>query len=71
MATPLLGRSASAQTPGASPPPLQEITRTPSSATVDGSLRVLLKNDFHPDHNAFMRSELEAYAQASGWTIEI
>ena len=48
-----------------------EIPRTPSSATVDGRLRVLLKDDFHPDHNAFMRAELEAYAEASGWDIEI
>ncbi len=48
-----------------------EITRQPSSATVDGTLRVLLAADFHPDHNEFMRAELEAYAQASGWTIEI
>jgi multiple sugar transport system substrate-binding protein len=48
-----------------------EIPITPSSATVDGTLRVLLKDDFHPDHNAFMRSELEAFAAASGWDIEI
>jgi multiple sugar transport system substrate-binding protein len=48
-----------------------DIPREPSSATVDGTLRVLLADDFHPDHNAFMRSELEAYAAASGWEIEI
>jgi multiple sugar transport system substrate-binding protein len=58
---------AAAQTPAAQEP----IPSTPSSATVDGTLRVLLKDDFHPDHNAFMRSELEAYAAASGWQIEI
>jgi multiple sugar transport system substrate-binding protein len=56
---------------GAAAQSTPEITRQPSSATVDGSLRVLLAADFHPDHNAFMRAELEAYAAASGWTIEI
>lgn len=65
-AAPWLARGAAAQ--GVATP---EITRQPSSASVDGSLRVLLKDDFHPDHNAFMRAELEAYAQASGWQIEI
>jgi len=59
---------AAAQTPSATE---GEIPRTPSSATVDGTLRVMLKDDFHPDHNAFMRAELEAYAAASGWEIEI
>ena len=56
---------------GASAQSTPEITRQPSSATVDGTLRVLLAADFHPDHNAFMRAELEAYAEASGWPIEI
>lgn len=49
----------------------QDIPREKSSATVDGTLRVLLKDDFHPDHNAFMRAELQAYADAQGWSIDI
>jgi multiple sugar transport system substrate-binding protein len=53
------------------PTTMGEIPMTPSSATVDGSLQVLLADDFHPDHNAFMRSELEAFADASGWDLEI
>jgi multiple sugar transport system substrate-binding protein len=57
-----------AQTPSATE---GEIPRTPSSATVDGTLRVLLADDFHPDHNAFMRAEFEAYAELNGWDIEI
>lgn len=62
-ATPLLGRyKASAQ---------DDLPREKSSATVDGTLRVLLKDDFHPDHNEFMRTELEAFAEAQGWDIEI
>lgn len=32
---------------------------------------MLLDNDFHPDHNAFMRSELEAFSQNSGWKYEV
>src|SRR5690606_30991048 len=59
---------AAAQTPSATE---GEIPRTPSSATVDGALRVLLADDFQPDHNAFMRSEFEAYAELNGWDIEI
>jgi len=57
-----------ARLPGAA---AQEIERQPSSATVDGTLRVLLKDDFHPDHNVFMRAELEAFAELNGWPIEI
>src|SRR5215211_1618668 len=49
----------------------EEIPRTPSTAPMDGPLRVLLAADFHPDHNAFMQEELKAYAEASGWDIEI
>ena len=53
------------------PAAAQDIPREKSSATVSDRLRVLLKNDFHPDHNAFMRAELEAYAALNGWRIEI
>lgn len=48
-----------------------DIPRTPSTAKVDGTLQVLLAADFHPDHNAFMTSEIEAYAAASGWQVEV
>lgn len=61
-AVPLLGRFGARA---------QDIPREQSSATVDGTLRVLLKDDFHPDHNAFMRAELQAYADANDWSIEI
>ncbi len=50
---------------------IQDIPRTPSTVKLDGPLRVLLKDDFHPDHNTFMRAELTAFAEASGWQIEI
>jgi multiple sugar transport system substrate-binding protein len=48
-----------------------DIPRTPSSATVDGRLYVLQDQDFHPDHNAFLKAEIEAFCQASGWEYEI
>jgi multiple sugar transport system substrate-binding protein len=48
-----------------------DIPRTPSTATVDGTFRIVLNSDFHPDHNAFMRAELEAFCSASGWSYEV
>ena len=48
-----------------------EIPREPSSATVDGTIRVLQKQDFHPDHNEFVRAEIEAYCEANGWSVEV
>jgi multiple sugar transport system substrate-binding protein len=48
-----------------------DIPRAKSSAKVKDKLRVLIKKDFHPDHNEFMRSELQAYADLNGWQIEI
>ncbi|CAN0478013.1 unnamed protein product, partial [Phaeothamnion confervicola] len=44
-----------------------DIPRAKSSATVDGKLQVLQKADFHPDHNAFVRGEIEAYCKEQGW----
>lgn len=60
-AVPLLGRRTAAQ----------DIPRAQSSASVTGTLRVVLKDDYHPDHNAFMRAELQAFADANGWPIEV
>ncbi len=49
----------------------EEIPRTPSTATVDGTLQVLQKLDFHPDHNQFIKDEIAAFAEASGWQVEV
>ncbi len=66
VALPLFGRGYAASAA------LQEdIPRTPSTVTLDGPLRILLKDDFHPDHNAFMRAEIEAFAAASGWETDV
>ncbi|MGH2532359.1 MAG: ABC transporter substrate-binding protein [Thermomicrobiales bacterium] len=48
-----------------------DIPRAESSATVDGQLFVLQDQDFHPDHNDFLRSEIEAYCEVNGWDLEI
>lgn len=48
-----------------------EIPREPSSATVDGTIQVLQKQDFHPDHNEFVRAEIEAYCELNGWDVEV
>lgn len=48
-----------------------EIPITPSTATVDGTLQVLQKLDFHPDHNAFIKDEIARFAEASGWEVEV
>jgi multiple sugar transport system substrate-binding protein len=48
-----------------------EIPLTPSSATVDGTLQVLQKLDFHPDHNQFLKDEIARFAEASGWQVEV
>lgn len=48
-----------------------EIPREPSSATVEGTLQVLQKQDFHPDHNEFVRAEIEAYCEMNGWDVEV
>lgn len=48
-----------------------EIPREPSSATVDGTIHVLQKHDFHPDHNDFVRAEIEAYCELNGWDVEV
>jgi multiple sugar transport system substrate-binding protein len=49
----------------------EEIPIEPSSATVDGTLQVLQKLDFHPDHNQFIKDEVARFAEASGWQAEV
>ncbi len=48
-----------------------DIPREKSSATVDGTIQVLQKQDFHPDHNAFVKAEIEAYCELNGWSVEV
>lgn len=48
-----------------------EIPRAKSSATVDGTLQVLQKLDFHPDHNKFIKDEITAFCEVQGWQVEV
>lgn len=36
-----------------------------------GSLWVLLKQDFHPSYNEYLRTKMAAYAEEQGWEIEL
>jgi multiple sugar transport system substrate-binding protein len=49
----------------------QDIPRAKSSAKVNGKLSILQDQDFHPDHNAFLKAEMEAYCQLNSWDYEI
>src|SRR5262245_38737156 len=48
-----------------------DIPKEKSSATVSGKLSVLQDQDFHPDHNAFLKAEIESYCQFNGWDYEV
>ena len=41
------------------------------AAMEGGSLWVLLKKDFHPDYNEYLRVKVTDYAAAQGWEIEV
>src|SRR5690606_4444771 len=36
-----------------------------------GGLWVILKQDFHPSYNEFLRIQMTEYAEANGWAAEI
>src|SRR5688572_27943688 len=36
-----------------------------------GGLWVILKQDFHPSYNEFLRTKMTEYAESKGWAIEI
>ncbi|MGN6674398.1 MAG: ABC transporter substrate-binding protein [Thermomicrobiales bacterium] len=62
--------SAAAGAPTPVPPTataVANIPRAKSNAKVTGKIRILQDNDFHPDHNAFLRSEIEAFCRAQNW----
>ncbi|MGN6757635.1 MAG: hypothetical protein ACTHMJ_14730, partial [Thermomicrobiales bacterium] len=66
--------SAAAGAPTPVPPTataVANIPRAKSNAKVTGKIRILQDNDFHPDHNAFLRSEIEAFCRAQNWDYEV
>jgi multiple sugar transport system substrate-binding protein len=42
-----------------------------SVAAEGGSLWVILKQDFHPAYNDYLREKITEYAEAQGWEVEI
>jgi len=54
-----------------SPTSLAGIPRAKSSATVVGKYLFIQNQDFHPDHNAFLRAEIEKYCKVQGWDLGI
>jgi multiple sugar transport system substrate-binding protein len=47
------------------------IPMTKSNAKVTGKLQVIQNQDFHPDHNNFVRQQLEEWGKFNGWTMDI
>ncbi|HEX5501841.1 MAG TPA: extracellular solute-binding protein [Thermomicrobiales bacterium] len=65
---------ASGGAPTAVPPTataVPDIPRAKSSAKVTGKLKVIQHEDYHPDHNAFMRAEIQEFCKVNGWDLEI
>ena len=64
----------SAAASGAPPTPtvIAGIPRAKSTATITGGKYQFIQNqDFHPDHNAFLRTEITEFAKQQGWTLDI
>jgi multiple sugar transport system substrate-binding protein len=57
----------------AAPASAPDAAETGSQAPVaeSGGLWVILKQDFHPSYNEFLRTKMTEYAEGQGWTIEI
>ena len=45
--------------------------RPAGQATVTDKLTVLQVDDFHPDHNAFLKEEITRFAQEKNWHLEL
>ena len=71
--------AAAAGAPTATPAPSQSVVQAvaavqkpkSSKTVVGGKLQVLQNQDFHPDHNAFVRLLLEEWGKAQGWPMDI
>lgn len=47
------------------------IPRAKSAAKVTGKYQFIQNQDFHPDHNAFLRGEIQEFCKAQGWDLDI
>ena len=53
------------------PTAIAGIPRAKSSAKVIGKYQFVQNQDFHPDHNAFLRAEIEKFCEVQGWNLDI
>lgn len=54
-----------------SPTAIAGIPRAKSTAKVTGKYQFIQNQDFHPDHNAFLRAEIQEFCKVQGWTLDI
>ena len=69
-----IGSPAAGSPPPVPPTPtaIAGIPRAKSGATISGGRYQFVQNqDFHPDHNAFLRAEIEAFCREQGWPLDI
>ncbi|TAK25376.1 MAG: hypothetical protein EPO26_03100 [Chloroflexota bacterium] len=67
-----------AAAPTATPAPSQTVVQAvaalqkpKSNAKITGKLQILQNQDFHPDHNAFVRLLLEEWGKAQNWQMDV
>ena len=74
VAPPPIGSPAASGGPTAIPPAptaIAGIPRAKSTAKVTGKYQFIQNQDFHPDHNAFLRAEIQEFCKAQGWDLDI
>ena len=62
---------AATATPAPTPTVIAGIPRAKSSAKVTGKYQFIQNQDFHPDHNAFLRAEIQEFCKVQGWNLDI
>ena len=62
---------AATATPAPTPTVIAGIPRAKSAAKVTGKYQFIQNQDFHPDHNAFLRAEIQEFCKTQGWNLDI
>jgi multiple sugar transport system substrate-binding protein len=62
---------AATATPAPTPTVIASIPRAKSTAKVTGKYTFIQNQDFHPDHNAFLRTEIQEFCKVQGWNLDI
>ncbi len=65
------GAPAATATPAPTPTVIAGIPRAKSSSKVTGKYQFIQNQDFHPDHNAFLRGEITEFCKTQGWNLDI